>query len=83
MWQQMDGVLFLIPLGAIEIVTIFGHTSQVADAKIARTRRPVAVIGCGLSQIVETRPYKLSDGEWQVVHCHEVNLRQIAPRTPL
>ena len=35
MGQQMDGVLLLLPVRAIEIVAILGQTSQVADAEIA------------------------------------------------
>ena len=77
--KQMKGVVFPVPYRPVEIIPVLGKPCQVDNTEITAAAWPISVIRSGLSQIVETCPYKLPDGVWSVFHCDEVFLRQVAP----
>ena len=82
-WQQMDGVRVLVPVGTVEEVAVLGQTSQVADAKIAAARGPVLIVGRRLTQVVVARPHKLADDPRVVVLPAPVVIGEVRPRTIL
>ena len=77
--QQVYGVSLLLPVRAIEIVAVLGQAGEVADAEVAAARRPVAVVGSRLAQVVEASPYELADHPVVVVLPAPVVVGQVRP----
>ena len=80
MRQQVNGMFLCVPTALIKIVAILRQSCQVADAKIAATRRPVFIIGRRLAQIVITRPDKFTNHPVVVILPHPIIVRQVRPR---
>jgi len=52
----------------VKIVTIFWDTCQIAYTEVTASRRPILIIGCRFSQIIEASPHELSDNPRMVLH---------------
>ena len=77
MREDMQGLFVLVPVASIEIVSILRKACKVDYSEQRRVARPVCIIRCRLSEIVESGPYELTDAVWKVLVLDEIVLRKV------
>ena len=83
MRQDVQGLLLLVPMTAIEVIAILGDAGQVDDTKQGAVTRPIGIIGRRLTQVVETGPHELSHAIGQILMLDEIILRKVRPAAML
>ena len=77
--KQVDGVLILVPVAAVEVEAVFWKSGKVNDAKVAAATWPILVVWRRFAEVVETRPHKFASHPVVVVLHFPVVVGQIAP----
>ena len=77
--KQVDGVLILVPMAAVEVEAILGKPGKVHDTEVTAATWPILVVWRRLAEVVETRPHKFASHPVVVVLHFPVVVGQIAP----
>ena len=83
MGQDMEGLLFFVPMASVKIIAVFGNSSQVHYPEQGGVAGPVGIIGRGFSQIVKSRPHEFPDAIGQILLMDEIVLRKVRPAAML
>ena len=60
-WQDVQGGVGIVPLGAIEVESVLGERCEVDNTEKRAVARPsVGVVGRGFAEVVESGPHELS-----------------------
>src|SRR5947207_11502882 len=60
-WKDMDR-RDIGPLALVHVITVFRETGEIDDTEVRAARRPLGAVAvrCGLAEIIEARPDKLT-----------------------
>ena len=81
MRKDVQCLFIFVPMAAVQIVTVFGQSGQVDYTEQRRMAGPVSIIRSRFAQIIEARPYELSDPPCVILVPNPVVFRQIGPTT--